>query len=64
MNKNAKYYSEVGSYRGAIKIGGKWISAHEMHRTDKRGWERWQGPPSRAIINAMQEQPIIFLRDE
>lgn len=53
------YYSRIGSFDGAVKIGGRWIRAIELNRIDKTGWKRWQGPPSPALARAMREQPPI-----
>lgn len=60
INRRAKYYSEVGSYRGVIRTGKgrKWVSVFDLNRINKSDWIRWQGPPSEAIIRAMKEKPI------
>ena len=57
-NQLSNYYSEVGSYGGAIKIKGKWRAAKDLNRINKSKMYRWQGPPSLAIINAMKERPL------
>ncbi len=57
-NKLSNYYSEVGSFRGAIKIKGRWESVKDLNRIDKNKMYRWQGPPSKAISNAMNLPPI------
>jgi len=54
-----KYYSEVGSYRGCIKIGRRWESVKDLNYVDKTGWTRHQGPPTRAMILAMNRIPTI-----
>ena len=51
------YYSSVGSYDGAIKIGRKWVRAVELNRIDKTGWNRRQGPMNAAIAKAIKSQP-------
>jgi hypothetical protein len=53
-NSDANYYSFVGSYDGAVKIGGQWVRAVELNRIDKSHWRRWTGPPSRAILRAVK----------
>lgn len=57
-NRLSNYYSEVGSFRGAIKIGNKWIAAKDLNRIDKSKMCRWQGPPSAALSRAMEKLPI------
>jgi len=54
----SNYYSEVGSFRGAIKISGKWQPTKDLNRIDKSKMYRWQGPPSKAISEAMKLMPI------
>lgn len=57
-NRQAKYYSMIGSHEGAIKIGRAWIHVTDLNRIDKSGWIRWQGPPSEALTKAMREKSI------
>ncbi len=57
-NKLSNYYSEVGSHRGAIKIGNKWIAAKDLNRIDKRKMYRWQGSQSAALSKAMKKLPV------
>ena len=57
MNKNADYYSEVGSYRGLIKMGDKWFSVIHLNYIDKSRLTRWQGPPTSNMINALKQTP-------
>ena len=52
-----QYFTFVGSYDGAIKIKGRWVRASQLNRIDKTGWDRWQGPPSPAIIKAIEAGP-------
>jgi len=49
-----QYFTFVGSYDGAIKIKGRWIRASQLNRIDKTGWKRWSGPPSPAIVKAIE----------
>lgn len=59
MNRQSKWYKEIGGDRGAVKIGTTWYGYvcltcaqeryPELFKTD-----RWQGPPSKAIIQAMK----------
>ena len=49
-----KYYSEVGSYRGCIKVRGKWIGVKDLNYINKDGWHRHQGPPTPAMVAAMK----------
>jgi hypothetical protein len=53
-NRKAKYYTAPGSYNGAIKCRGMWLRFEELNRIDKTGWQRWQGPPSKAITNILK----------
>jgi hypothetical protein len=55
-----EYYTPVGSYDGAVKIGGRWVRAIGLNRIDKRGWRRRSGPPTPAIISAIRNQPAIL----
>lgn len=57
-NELSNYYSEVGSYGGAIKFKGRWTAVKDLNRIDKQKMYRWQGPPSKAIVNAMKDKPI------
>lgn len=57
-NKKADYYSEVGSYRGAIKHLDQWISVNQLNLINKNRLVRWQGPPNQSIINAMKQKPL------
>lgn len=57
FSKGLRYHSEIGSFRGAVKIGGKWVSVKNLNHIEKPGWIRWQGPASDAIQNAMKEAP-------
>ena len=52
------YFSEIGSYCGAVKIDGKWVSVKELNYIDKTGWERLQGPPGKKVAEAMDQAPI------
>jgi len=52
------YYSEVGSYRGCVKIDGKWVPVTNLNYVNKRGWSRFQGIPTPAMQRAMRFAPI------
>lgn len=54
-----EYFTFVGSYDGAIKVGGKWIRATGLNCIDKTGWKRHQGPPNKAILMAIKTTPSI-----
>lgn len=56
-NREAKHFTFIGSFDGAIKIRGRWVRAVELNRIDKTGWVRWAGPPSAAIVKAMKNGP-------
>ena len=58
-NRNADYYSPVGSYDGAIKWQRCWIRVRGLNRILKYNMIRWQGPPSKTIINAMKFQTSV-----
>ena len=64
MNIKARYYSEVGSYFGAIKLYGKWFGAKNLNYLDKTKWIRWQGPPSDPIKRAMKNTFIIDCKED
>ena len=51
------YHSEIGSWRGTVKVGGKWLSVKDLHLINKEGWIRYQGPPSKAMEEAMKNPP-------
>jgi hypothetical protein len=53
-----EFHSEIGSWRGAIKKGGRWISVKDLNRVQKTGWVRYQGPPSPALEKAMNQPPV------
>lgn len=55
-NKDAKYYTPPGSYNGLVKIGRYWHRVNELNRIDKSDWIRWQGPPTQAMLDALQYQ--------
>jgi len=57
-NRNSCYYTEVGSYHGAIKLAGKWNRAMNLNYIDKSKMIRWSGPPSLAIIKALRSNFI------
>jgi hypothetical protein len=60
-NYNANYYGVVGSYRGAYKVGRKWIGVREFNRHSElkpKPLRRWQGPPSSAILRALQNPEV------
>jgi len=65
-NIKATYYSEVGSYQGAIKVSGKWIRAKNLNYLNKTGikWIRWQGPPSPAIIQTLKSNIEIDFKNK
>lgn len=54
MNKQATYFIEIGGYRGAIKINGKWQYVRDTRRINKSCLIRWQGPASPAIQKVMR----------
>lgn len=54
--KMTTYFTYIGSFDGAIKIGGRWVRANGLNRINKTGWTRWSGPPSPAIAKATKEQ--------
>jgi hypothetical protein len=60
MGKNSKanYYGVVGSYAGAFRnTCGRWIGVKEFNRhleLKPKPLVRWQGPPSKAILKALQ----------
>lgn len=57
-NKDANYFSTVGGYRGAYKKKGKWYGVQIWPRSPDlrpKVINRWQGPPSLAIVKAMKE---------
>ena len=60
MNKDAKYYTPVGSYHGALKFKGKWVRVKNLNYLDKSKLTRWTGPPSPAIIKALDCKKIKF----
>ena len=60
-NKHAKWYKVIGGDFGAVKIGTQWRNftclyclRNNVFRKHLFKKPRWQGPPSRAIINAMK----------
>ena len=53
-----EYFSMVGSYRGGIKLHGRWVSVCELNRIDKTGWKRHQGPLTAAQQRALRQKPI------
>jgi len=60
-NKKATYYKEVGGHTGALKVSGRWIGFNrsEYYNLLKQGMlngQRWQGPPSQAIIKALKRE--------
>jgi hypothetical protein len=62
-NKYPKYYSEVGSYQGAIKLDNRWQRAKNLNYLSRALWIRWQGPPSKAIIKALNGSNIIDAKE-
>jgi len=54
----SNYYMEIGSYRGVIKVRNEWQPAKDLNRIDKSLMYRWQGPPCKAISEAMRLKPI------
>ncbi len=58
-NRRANYYTEIGSYSGAVKLKGKWVRAQHLNCTNKEGWIRWAGPPSPAIQAALKRETEI-----
>lgn len=56
-NAQANFYSVVGGYRGAYKSKGKWVGVKEFNRHPElkpKNVLRWQGPPSKAILEALR----------
>ncbi len=53
-----KYFSYVGSYRGAVRLKGRWVPVTDLNRIDKTDWVRHQGPPTPAMQRALRGQPI------
>ena len=52
------YFSEIGSFRGAVLIKNKWVSIKNLNYIKKTGWNRWQGPPNKKMQDAMRQTPI------
>ena len=52
------YFTEVGSYRGCVKIMNRWMAVKNLDYIDKTGWERHQGPPTVNMVKEMTYPPI------
>ena len=57
------YFSYVGSYEGAVKVNGKWVRVKNLNYIDKTGWNRHNGPATRAIENALKSSTVMDARD-
>lgn len=58
-NKKSEWYKVVGADVGAFKLMGAWIGfdcllCFEYDYPHKIKTQRWQGPPSKAIVKAMK----------
>ena len=56
------FFSYVGSYEGAIKIGGKWVRFKNLNYVNKAGWIRHQGPPTAALEVALKNPVALDAR--
>ena len=65
-NRHKKWYKVIGGDFGAIKPGRKWVRYNCLYCIKKiypeliYGELRWQGPPSKAIVDAMNRIPTDF----
>lgn len=50
-----KYFSYIGSYEGAVQVKEKWTRVKDLNYIDKTSWERHQGPPTKKIQDALNQ---------
>jgi hypothetical protein len=59
------YWKEIGGYGGVIKVGNKWrrVDCASCAVTSGKAFNRWQGPPTKAMAKAYSGPVTIRLHN-